>query len=304
MKKTFLRFLLTALTSAGALTAASAQALPNGNFENWETRGATLAPVGWVTLDDAFGLPISSGTVTRSSDKNGGQYAALLENKPYILPGVTFPGVLAIGTNADPEADLPGGVPFTGRPANMQFHYKLTGTTAASEIAGVQVALTRWTGTETVIVAAGGAELAPAANYTLETVPLEYESSATPDSIRIIFASGTSDEPTVGTALLIDDVVMTGTALATVNAARNAAVSVSPNPSTGVFTLSTSRDASWTRSAYTVTDVAGRVVQRGAAAPVNASGQRTVDLRGQRAGMYTLRLDTPEGPVVHKLLLQ
>ncbi|PJJ48088.1 T9SS type A sorting domain-containing protein [Hymenobacter chitinivorans] len=308
MKKTFLRLFLLALTSAGTLTAASAQTLPNGNLETWVTRGTALAPTGWATFDDvliSLGFPIPTGTTSRSTDKHGGQYAALLENKANPLLGVTFPGVLIIGSSADLNADFPGGVPFTARPANMQFYYKLTGAAAATEMAAAQVVLTRWNGSESVIIAAGGTDLAPAANYTLQTIPLDYESSAAPDSIRILFASSTQDAPTVGSALLIDDVVMTGTALATVNAARNAAITVSPNPSnTGLFTLSTSRDASWTRSAYTVTDIAGRVVLRGAAAPVNASGQRTVDLRGQRAGLYTLRLDTPEGPVVHKLLLQ
>ncbi|MCB2407647.1 T9SS type A sorting domain-containing protein [Hymenobacter lucidus] len=306
MKKTLVRLCLTALTTAVSLSA-TAQTLPNGTLETWQTRGTALAPTSWFTFDDVLansGFPFPVSTTSQTIDKHGGTYAALLENKSNPIFGFTFPGILGLGAGATIDSEFPGGIPFTGRPANMQFYYKLTGAAAATEMAGAQIILTKWNGTETTVIAAGADELAPASTYTLRTIPLQYASSATPDSIRIVFISSTNDAPTVGTSLYIDDVVLSGTATPTLDAARNAAVTVYPNPSAdGLFMLSTSREANWVRAAYTVADMTGRIIVRQPAAPANASGLRTVDLRGQRAGVYTLRLDTPDGPVIHKLLI-
>ncbi|WP_167856543.1 T9SS type A sorting domain-containing protein [Hymenobacter metallicola] len=307
MKQQFVRIGLTALSSLLALSAAQAQALPNGTLETWETRAISLAPAGWFTFDDVLassGFPLAAGTTTRSTDKHAGTYAARLESKTNTLLDVTFPGVLGLGTSPNIDADFPGGIPFTSRPASMQFYYKLTVPATSADAAGAQVVLTKWDGARSNVVAGGVIQLAPTSSYTLSTVPLQYQSSVAPDSIRILFVTGTQSTPTAGTVLFIDDVVMTGTATPTVDAARNAAVTVYPNPSAdGLFTLSTTREASWTGAAYTVSDVTGRTVLQQPAAPANATGPRTVDLRGQRAGVYTLRLNTPEGPVVHKLLI-
>ncbi|MCB2378314.1 T9SS type A sorting domain-containing protein [Hymenobacter sp. BT635] len=307
MKKIFVRFCLTALGSFTALTAANAQTLPNGTLETWSTRNSALAPTGWFTFDDllaSIGFPFPTATTTRSTDKHAGTYAAQLESKSNPLLQAVIPGILGIGSNPTLESEFPGGIPFTARPASMQFYYKLTGTGAADETAAAQVVLTKWDGTQSNPVAGAAIELTPSAGYTLVTLPLDYLSSVAPDSLRILFVSSTADEPTVGRVLLIDDVVMTGTALPVRNAARNEAVSVYPNPSAdGLFMLTHTKEASWSRAAYTVTDATGRVVLRQAAASANSFGPRRVDLRGQGAGVYTLRLETPEGPVVQKLLI-
>ncbi|TGE22430.1 T9SS type A sorting domain-containing protein [Hymenobacter aquaticus] len=307
MKNKLVRLCLVVLSGLTAASAASAQTLPNGNLETWANRGAALAPTGWFTFDDilsSIGFPLPTGTTTRTTDKHGGTYAAQLEAKTNALLGATFPGVLGIGSNPNLDADFPGGIPFTARPANMQFYYKLTGTAAANETAGAQVVLTKWNGTEAELVGGAAIELAPAAGYTLVTLPLDYISSVAPDSIRILFVSSTAEEPTVGRLLFIDDVVMSGTATPTRDAERNAAVSVYPNPSAdGLFLLTHTKQASWSRAAFTVTDATGRVVLRQPEAAANSFGPRRVDLRGQKAGMYTLLLDTPDGPVVQKLLI-
>jgi hypothetical protein len=305
MKQTLGRLFLAAFSSLTALSGANAQALPNGTLETWSTRGLALAPADWFTFDDfllAAQVPVQIGNTTRTTDKHGGTYAAQLENKTVL--GNTAPGVLGVGPRATVDQDFPGGISFTGRPAGMQFYYKLTGAAAASELAGAQVVLTKWDGTQSNIIGGGALLLTPTTTYTLATIPVAYVSAAAPDSIHILFTSSTQARPTVGSTLFIDDVVLTGTITAVTDAARNAAVSVYPNPSTsGLFALHTTRDASWTRAAYTVTDATGRVILRQAAA-ANVIGPRAVDLRSQRAGVYTLRLETPDGPVFHKLVIQ
>ncbi|TGE15182.1 T9SS type A sorting domain-containing protein [Hymenobacter elongatus] len=308
MRKTILLICLAAISSMMTVSAALAQALPNGTLETWETRGFSQTPTGWFTLNDVTqaavpGFPFPINTTTRTTDKHGGNFAARLQNENNALLG-PLPGLLGIGGTININSGTLGGIPFASRPARLEFYYKLTGSNAANDSAAVQVILTKTVNGQQTLVAEGGLVLLPTGSYSLSTVPLQYASAIAPDSIQIIFLSSTRTESLANTALYIDDVRMTGTVTSTLDATRNAAVTVYPNPSTdGLFTLATMQEASWARAAYTVSDVTGRVVLRQAAAPANARGPRAVDLRGHRAGVYTLRLDTSEGPIVHKLLI-
>ena len=93
-----------------------------------------------------------------------------------------------------------------------------------------------------------------------------------------------------------------GTAPAKTAAA--ARFSVFPNPSVdGLFTLVAPDEPALLQNSLMVRDLAGRVVfAEPAAAPGTA--RRTVDLRGRPAGVYTLRLATPYGPVTRCVALQ
>ncbi|RYU79139.1 T9SS type A sorting domain-containing protein [Hymenobacter persicinus] len=324
MKTALLRFSL--LAAAGLLTLGTAraqQAVSNGTLETWVTRHGD-APTDWLTFDDALavalpGFPLPpSGGVTKSTDAHAGSFAAKLTSVNLTFPPVVGPGLLALGTKItqnDVDADtldLVGGLPYTSRPARMQFYYKFAGTVATSDDRPTaSVALTRTVGGVRQLVAKGRLFLpTTATTYTLATVPLTYKSSVVPDSIHIVFASAdvtydSNSDFTAGNSLFIDDVVMTGTATATRDAQLQAAVGVYPNPSTtGLFALAATTETSLLTGAYTVTDALGRVVLSQPAQPANATGTRPVDLRSQPAGVYSLRLDTPRGPVMHQLLIK
>lgn len=303
---------------------ASAQTIPNGTLDTWATRSSVEAPTNWLNTDDAIAatsvgavLAIKTGTVTKSTDVQQGTFAARLESKTVALPllgNLVAPGLLALGNKPSANSDYPGGLPFTGRPAGMQFYYKLAGTNLAADKPTAGVQLTRTVNGRQEAVAVGLLTLTTAADsYTLATVPLTYTSSATPDSIHIAFASGTNvaittlpptSSLTAGTTLLIDNVTMVGVATPNRTALNTRSLSVYPNPSaSGVFALQVDEPA--LRAApYSVLDITGRVV-RTAAAAAPSGAPRTIDLRGQAAGLYTLRLDTSDGrTVVQKLVVE
>ena len=314
MKKTILHFAL--LLAAGLLasgTARAQQAVPNGTLETWALRGGIDSPGQWLTTDDLLrgvlpGFP-ATGAVTKSSTSHAGSFAAKLTNMTSVLGPV--PGFMVLGNalgnlnTVDSLAQL-GGLPYTSRAARLLVYYRFSGTVnSPDDLPVVRVMLTKTTGGVRSIVAAGHQYLPTTATaYTLATVPLVYQQGIAPDSIHIAFGSSDYDGNTytAGNTLYVDDVVMTGTVTATRDAQLQAAVGVYPNPSaTGLFTLA-AQEATLVAAPITVTDALGRVVLR---QPATATGStRTVDLRQQPAGLYSLRLDTPRGPVMHQLVVQ
>ena len=310
---TLFRLGLTA-ASTFLLTAAHAQTIANLNLETWANRttsvlGGVEAPTNWQTFDDVisgsagFPLPTGTTTTTKTTDAHSGTYAARLETKSYSLLGQTgvVPGALVLGSRFIDFGSLYSGVPYTSRPTQMQFYYKLTRPAASTNPGAVSVSLSHTTGGVSTDVAINFQALAPAASYTLVTIPLTYTSSTIPDSLHIEFYSGAGQTPTVGNVLFIDDVSFT-TGTATRAGLLDAPVTVAPNPSAdGRFTLH-SPEPALLAAPFTVTDLTGRVVLQAPAASPAAS--RSIDLGTAAAGLYTLQLQTDRGMVVRKLVVR
>lgn len=308
MKTLFLRSAVALGLLGVALAPARAQTVPNGTFETWAARNGVDSPTGWLTTDDViaatFGLSLPTGSFTKTTDAHGGTYAARLETKTTLLG--TLPGAVGIGTKVGPNPAVPGGIPFTARPATLQFYYKLSGPqpAVASNGAFAQVALTRRVGgvLQTIATAQQVFTTVNTA-YVLAQVPLTYTSGAVPDSVRLVFSSGViSTSATAGTVFQVDDVSFTGTVTAVRDAALSAALSVYPNPSEGGRYVLAAPPA-LLAAPLAVLDATGRVVRR-EAAPTAPAATRPLDLTGLAGGIYTLQLFAPQGLVTKKLVVR
>ena len=299
------------LLLAGSLRALAAhgQGFANNGFEAWTTRFGANAPVGWQSFDDLLAgqsggtLPFATNSVTRTTAARSG--AAALELRNTALPGIgTLPGLLALGNLfGSTNQNFWGGVPFTGRPARLEFYYKLAGTQAVADSAVVEVLLTSTGSGGRLQPVAAGSYLfrSLAANYTLASVPLVYQSGSRPDSVRIIILNSTASTPSASTVLTLDDFNFTGTATATRDAALNAALSIAPNPSPdGRFRL-LADEAALLAAPLTVLDATGRVVLH-EAVPAVAATSRVLDLGALPGGIYTVQLVTPRGLLTRKLV--
>lgn len=256
-------------------------------------------------------FPNPTGTFTKVTDVHGGAFALRLETKTVATPlgPAIVSGAVSLGNKVNSNSDLGGGLPFTGRPATLQFYYKLSGPQApvASDGALAEVELTRTVNGRAEIVATARLQLSTvSATYVLAQVPLKYTLAAVPDSVHVVF--GTADQnsdndATVGTVLQVDDVSFTGTATATRDAALAANLSVWPNPSPdGRYVLGGAEPA-LLAAPLTVLDATGRIVRREAAPGRSAAAAtRTLDLSGLPAGVYTVQLFTPRGLVTRKLV--
>jgi hypothetical protein len=300
---------LLCLLSLGA----HAQTITNLDFETWATRNGIEAPANWQTSDDVvhnlilqqLGLNtyINTGTVTKTSPAHGGAYAASLTTR--AVTGLTglLSGILVLGTKLGPSTI--GGVPYTTRPAQLQFYYRYSGPTTDS--AAAVVALTATVGGQPQIVGTGNVFLAPTtgSSFVQLSVPIAYQSSVTPDSVRVLFSSGAADAITSGSTLVIDDVALTGSALAIrADAGVQNLLTVSPNPSTGGrFTISSPDKPELAAAPLEVLDALGRSVAR-QAAQAAPSGPRELDLSGLSTGIYLLRLDSRQGTIVRQLTVK
>ncbi|MVN78143.1 T9SS type A sorting domain-containing protein [Hymenobacter sp. HMF4947] len=307
MKILLLRSAVALGLLGAALAPAHAQTVANGTFETWAARNGVESPTGWLTTDDVIavtlGLALPTGSFTKTTDAHGGTYAARLETKTTLLGAL--PGAVGIGTKVGPNPAVPGGIPFTTRPAMLQFYYKLSGPqpAVASNGAFAQVALTRRVGgvLQTIATAQQVFTTVNTA-YVLAQVPLTYTSGALPDSVRLVFSSGViSTSATAGTVFQVDDVSFTGTVTAVRSAALEAALSVYPNPSLGGrYVLAAS--PALLAAPLAVVDATGRVVRR-EAAPTALAATRPLDLTGLAGGIYTLQLFAEEGLVTKKLVV-
>ncbi|MBX0292933.1 T9SS type A sorting domain-containing protein [Hymenobacter sp. HSC-4F20] len=308
--KHLLRSFFAGISLLAATSTAQAQTptpVPNGTLDTWVARNAAREiPQGWFTTEDILEPLVGQqlpaiGFVTKSTTVHQGTFAAELTSidigsaSPLVLPGI-------IGTGTDGVA----GIPYTSRPARLQFWYRLTGADAKADSAYVGAILARNVGGESQVIGTSEVLLAPAAVYTLVSEPFEYTPlGLSPDTLLVEALSGIADELHDGTKLLIDDIQLTGSITATRNPAAEAALQIYPNPSaTGEFSLASLTDATVSTAPFTVTDVTGRVVLRQDKAPLSAARGRLVDLREQRSGVYLLQLNTPDGILTRKLVIQ
>ena len=303
---------LLAGVAALQLLATPAQAqstVANASFETWA--GTPEKPTGWLTTDDVyaavFGIPVATGTVSKSPTAHSGAFAVQLQTATAPVVG-TNAGTLLLGTalSIGPDFEFERiGQGFTARPASLQFYYRLSGVLTDS--AGVALELTRRVNGQRVVVGYAGQPNQPgyvlpalAATYTLATVPIQYVSGLEPDSVRISFSSGDANDITAGTTLLIDDLALVGTALpARAAAPTTVALQAYPNPSPdGRFTLQLPATSS--AAEVHVTDALGREVAHEAWSNTPRSSC-PLDLSAQPAGLYTVRVQTTAGRAVHKV---
>lgn len=309
MKQIF-SFLL-ALLVCSTTTIRAQSTVANGGFESWRTNGAGVEiPQDWLNTEEFIagisGASIpATNTITKTADSHSGAFAAKLQTG--VFGATTMAGILVLGTRVVPGSAALGGKPFAGHPTSMDFYYKMTGSALpADDSASITVTLTRWTNGATETVAGGNIYLTqPGSTYALASVPLSYQSLSMPDSAHIMVISGTGRTITVGTALFLDDVTMVTSPTATQTARKLEALTAFPNPSTtGLFALQAGQEPLLFNSALTVTDMTGRVVLFQPAVKAAGQEKRVVDLRGQPAGVYTLRLLSAEGTVVRPLVIQ
>lgn len=285
---------------------AAAQSLPNATFETWLLRRGSERPASWSTTDDWLHLQgttgLYSGTVTKTTDRVSGSFAVKLQTQ-YVFD-TWLPALLSLGQLPNAARTKLGGAPFTGRPTHLQFYYKQTGYQVAHDSAHALVRLTRWAnGRRQVVAEVDSLLLAAPTAYTLLRLPLRYYSTQAPDSAFVLFETATARAYATGNALYLDDLAFTyDDVTATRNAALAAALQVYPNPSTsGLFTVhADAHSGSLAHTSLTVTDAQGRTVLHQVA--TSSPPPRQLDLQQQPAGCYLLRLDTPRGMVVRRLV--
>jgi len=198
-----LLFILT-LTFA---VSAKAQNIPNAGFESWTAGFGFDDPNSWGTLNalSLLGIPIS---VTKSTERHGGSFSAKVETMSTIDSSgqeTPSPGFMFIGSvNIFQETGV-FGTSFTARPDSLVGWVKCT--TVNGDNSGIVLTLTKWDATSLTQEEIGfGGYITTSSSSTFYrfSVPIEYSSENTPDSLSVIVISSLEDGE-IGSAIWVDD---------------------------------------------------------------------------------------------------
>lgn len=226
----FKRTLLFAPIFFGLSQFTFAQTIPNSGFENWAQQGPGMTPTAWG----------NTPTTTKSTDAHSGSFAVQCKTDSFtdpmgnmqIIPGILFLGMRGMG----PQAPNLLGSPFNIRPDSFVgwFKYAPKGQDAFK----VDVLFTKWNTTwnKQDTIGSGVFMGDAATTYTRFSMPIDYSSWATPDSVQIFFGSGDPQNAELGSTLIIDDISFVTKPNASLKVLNNP-LNVFPNPTSGTITI-------------------------------------------------------------------
>ena len=238
----------------------SAQTIPNGDFENW-TGGA---PDSWATYNDlAAIIGINPAPVTQESPAPSGNSYLKAVSRFSILAGDNLPAFALLG-NANPLTGTgSNGVPFTQTPVFFSGVFKHE-TVSPNDTMLIVCQLTKWdpiTNSQNVVGAAINYNFGtPVSNWTNFSLPIQYLTTDTPDSLSIIVASIGGD----GAAVSVDNFAFSTTGIGVNNIQlTEKSITMFPNPSSNqtLLDLSAIEDQFAQGVKIEVIDLTGRIVE-------------------------------------------
>ena len=288
---------LSTLFFATFISAAAFAQIPNAGFETWDSTSGYGTPVGWESADSLTGL---TGVYTCEQGSPGfaGNHYLKLTSKNVIGFGVAA-GIAMSGkinfTTYLPES----GYAFTARPVALTGEWQYA-PGASTDTGSVSLLFTKWNGTSRDSVGFIYYKLpGSVTSWTAFSLPITYLKSENPDTAEIYFSSSTATTAAAGSYLYIDTLGFTsaGTAVAQVNG-LNSALSISPNPSLGAFTVNIS-SGNMEPAQIVVTNMLGQKVMETTIA-TNTPASLQLDAP---AGIYFLNAVTGNGRWSEKLLI-
>ena len=248
MKNLILLFFLSAFSLSSFSQTGT---IPNSGMENWTNVFFVYdEPTGWSTSNQYKALSSANPvTVTKSTDKYSGSFAARIETKAFSTapdPGFDTLGYMLSGT-VDFNTGQMKGYPYAFRPEKLTYYMKYA--PASGDVGAAFVQLTKWNPAVSarVTVAEGGKQFLQTSSYTYDEFSLNYYTNDTPDTALIVFLSSDffNAFPKVGSVLFVDQMNFQGVVSATVGIEESAAstVKVYPNPSSTSVNFETSASA-------------------------------------------------------------
>lgn len=297
--------LLTLVFAFVACTGAFAQAIPNGDFENWSTDSAGLHIDNWT---------LGSGKLTRYTSLNvNTQQGQQTVNPP---SGQYFIGLqAAVVNNQAYPGFLTQGFATTLRPKYFQANVMYLVGSSNQEAFGLTVALTKWDSAtqKRVVIGSysnnlkGGASNGTVFPFAKVQVELSYTSTETPDSAFVQFFSFRGVQTvSPNTALFVDKAEFTDTKLPTgIEEVKNIVGTVSnyPNPFSNSTTIAYELRNSGQVS-LKVYDISGREVST-LVNVAQGAGKHQVEFNGSSLseGVYIYQLRAGDAVSTGKMII-
>jgi hypothetical protein len=299
MKKLHATFVL----SLGLITAGSVfsqgPAIPNASFETWVNQGQYSDPENWKSINSETVSFVSTIPVTQTSDAHSGMSAARLETINALI--ATSPGAMSLGRIVQTgitDRDIRGGIPCTERPTSLEGYYKFSPVQNDRGYIGCILFKYNTVTNQQDTVGRGVFKPNSAVGaYTFFTVDIEYLTAETPDTMNIIVTSSYKfGSPKVGTLLFVDDLKVNYDD-ASISKLNEVDFSISPNPSSGIFTVS---NASGKELKYEVYDVSGKLLFT----KNSSQFEEALQLTDYPKGIYMLKLEVDNQVVSKRLVIE
>jgi hypothetical protein len=210
---------------------AKAQNIPNAGFENWSGFGYE-DPNSWGTLNalSILGMPIS---VTKSTERHGGAFSAKVETMSTIDSTgqeTPSPGFMFIGSVNILQQTGVLGTSFTARPDSLVGWVKCNSVNG--DTSGIALQLTKWDAialTQEEIGFGSFITTSTSTSFYRFSVPIEYVSENTPDSISVFVLSSIGNGQ-IGSAIWVDDLSLIYNTSSSVGELNGTSFEVFPNP--------------------------------------------------------------------------
>jgi hypothetical protein len=292
-------------------TVISAQYIPNGGFENWDTINFPAHPLNWSSL--IIGNCTSDELPSeRSNDSYTGNWA--VEMVTHTCQGFPGPqielGFIFTGNYGGGYPPSPWALDFSESPEELNFYYKFH--PEGNDSAYIRVMLFKYDTIETeitdTVAFSTGYIFMEKEEYTQFTLPITYLSENTPDYIHILFTTSKTLTENIlppipnlyahiGTTLVIDNVSVSGGTLG-INSETNfeSSFKVYPNPVYDVFSLEKPEQIQ-IQQIHLFSNL-GKEITR-------FSGSQSIfDVSGINPGLYFLKLNTNQGVVIKKIVIK
>lgn len=276
--------------------------LPNPDMENWTNDGTFDNPDGWDTSNRNFFGIVSFNPVHKETGAFHGSYCAKLETIEAQNGGntVTVSGILTLGifdvNLSDQTAVIKGGMPYTGKPDRLRGYYKYNPVGADS--CGFLVDVKKWNSAQSKSDVIGHGQFVSGATstWTLFEFPITYTSSATPDTINVVFSSSDTATLNIGSVLWVDSIAFVGGTSAVNEVIAESEFHVFPNPASNLIHVSYTGKASWHLE---LVDILGNVILQ------KEVRQNVADLhlKEYTPGVYFVRIHEGEKMITRKILL-
>lgn len=250
MKKQFLFISFICATSA-----LNAQTFPNGGFENWVNHTLYEDPQYWAGMN-ALSMLGADPSAIKSTDAHSGTYALKLKTSVSDIGGDgemdTIPAIIMLGAMDMVNDTEIIGHPFNQRPDSLVGWYKLS--SPGNVPFQLEFSSSKWNSNsnsqETVGVATFEGQAS--SNYVRFSIPINYVSSLTPDSIQVFVVNAT-DESVITNELFLDDLSFVSNAAAGI-VENTAQIQIYPNPAANQLTVKSDQ----TVESISVKDIHGK----------------------------------------------
>lgn len=286
MKKNLLTIIVSLLS---VYCFAQQDTIANAGFEQWNFNPQYDDPVNWTTLNplaSALGAQLAY-KADASGEYHSGTAAIKLVTTSVTGIGIT-PAILTNGMINVQTQSIEGGSAMNSRPMSFGGWFRFD--PISTDTAFFNVRLTKWNTVmnsrdniatiDTVITGTSGAFV----NFEL---PFEYYSTETPDTVLLLFGSGTNTAPQEGSALFVDDLYYTYPQ--GIEDATEFGVSVFPNPALNTIRIGNENGLRFSQAH--IFSIDGKMVMNESL----ANRAATIDVSGLTTGTYLLRLETMDG---------